>query len=111
MGRTSPSQKYAAISSRIAEGITILYPSDVQFYLNYCNKNKITPIPVTEDPNATPVRENVNRVRYTDIMDRLNKGRSIDAVDYQFLKRYCRRMGMELPVVESRMQFWLKKED
>lgn len=39
MGGTSPSQKYAAISSRIADGITRLYPSEVQFYLNYCNSD------------------------------------------------------------------------
>lgn len=100
---------YNAITARMAKGITGFYPSDVRFYLNYCNLNKITPIPVTEDPNATPVREDVNKERYTDIMDRLNSGRSIDAVDYQFLKRYCGRIGVSLPTVESRMQFWLKK--
>ena len=99
---------YDAITARMAKGITGFYPSDVQFYLNYCNKNRITPVPVTEDPNATPVLEDVKKARYTDIMGRLNSGRSIDAVEYQFLKRYCRRVGVELPVVESRMQFWLK---
>lgn len=108
MGRTSQSQKYAAISSRIAEGITSLYPSDVQFYLNYCNKNRITPVPVVEDSSATPVREDVATQRYTGIIDRLNTGRSVDAADYRFLKRYCKRTGAEMPKLESRMQFWLK---
>lgn len=110
MQKTTNQERYTAIVSRIERGETSLYPRDVQFYLNYCNQNKITPVSVTEDPSATPIRADVGAMRYSHIIDRLHSGRSVEATEYQFLKRYCKKMGLPLPLVESRMQFWLKKE-
>lgn len=102
-------QRYDAIADRIAGGITAFYPSDVRFYLDYCNRNRIVPTALTADPSASPVLSDIGRQRYSGIMERLEKGRSIEAAEYQFLKRYCRRAGLELPAVESRMQFWLRE--
>ena len=109
MATDKSQQRYNAIADRIACGITAFYPSDVRFYLDYCNRNKIAPTSLTEDTSASPVLSDIGRQRYSDIMERLNKGRSIEAAEYQFLKRYCKRMGLGLPSVESRMQFWLRE--
>lgn len=110
MHKTTNQERYAAIVARIEKGETALYPRDVQFYLNYCNKNNITPTGVTEDPSVSPVSADVGALRYDRIMGCLKGGRSIGAVDYQFLKRYCHKMGLPLPPMESLMQFWLKKD-
>lgn len=101
-------KKYRAITDRIGRGDTALRPEDARFYLSYCNRNGIAPAAVTEDAAAGPVSTDLRRRRYEDIMDRLCGGRSVDAVDYQFLKRYCQKERLPLPAVESRMQFWLK---
>lgn len=109
MTSTRHQERYAIIMSMIEAGKTALHPQDVQFYLNYCNQNKIVPVHVDSDPDALPVRQDMYRKRYTDIMGCLNKGRSIGATDYQFLRRYCGKTGEPLPPMESSMQFWLKK--
>lgn len=111
MRKTNDSEKYAAIVARIGSGGASLHPRDVQFYLNYCNRNQIAPVSVVEDFATPPISIDMGAMRYKHILDRLHSGRSIEATDYQFLKRYCRNMGIPLPPTKSKMQFWLKDKE
>lgn len=102
-------ERYLAIHDRLASGNSGLCPKDYHFYRRHCMRNGITPLPFTlrEDVSAVPHDDSGY---YRQIMERLSNGRYIDAPQYRYLRRYCRRKGMPMPSLQSDMRFWLKKE-
>lgn len=99
-------ERYNVIVSKISNGTVTLCRKDALFYLDYCNTHAVTPAIVHIDAAATPSRTDIDRNRYDVLIRRLDAGRSIESTDFRFLQRYCKRTGMEMPRLESKLMFW-----
>ena len=108
----SSAQRYDAIQNAIRGGGAICL-KDYGFYRRYCKRNGISPMDLHIDRDALPVTYEKPPIstedsaeRYSAIRTRLRSGRSIEATDYQFLKRYCTRTGAKMPPCTSKLLFW-----
>lgn len=99
-------ERYSIITRRISDGAVTLCRKDALFYLDYCNTHAVTPAIVHIDATATSSRADMDRNRYDALIRRLDAGRSIESTDFRFLQRYCKRTGVEMPRLESRLLFW-----
>lgn len=99
-------ERYNVIDSRISNGEVTLCRKDALFYLDYCDAHAVTPAIVHIDATAPSSRADMSRIRYDALIRRLDAGRSIESTDFRFLQRYCKRTGVEMPRLESRLLFW-----
>ena len=99
-------ERYNVIVSRISNGAVTLCRKDALFYLDYCNTHSVTPAIVHIDATAPSARADMDRNRYNVLIRRLDAGRGIESADFRFLQRYCKRTGVEMPRLASRLMFW-----
>jgi hypothetical protein len=101
--------RYEHIRNILASGSSELSSADYQFYKRYCRKNDIEPEKVSVGVSERSSKDEYQKERYEALMAGLNKGRSISATDYRFLKRYCKEHGIALPDMELHLYARLKK--
>lgn len=102
--------RYEEIHNILTSGSTGLSSADYQFYLRYCKKHGIAheKVSVVEKP-VRSAHYASQKERYDDVMRRLSMGRGIGAIDYRFLKRYCKGNGITMPAMEITITARLKQ--
>lgn len=101
--------RYEHICNILSSGSSELSSADYQFYKRYCRKNGIEPEKVSVGVSERSSKDEYQKERYEALMAGLNKGRSIPATDYRFLKRYCKEHGIALPDMELHLYARLKQ--
>ena len=99
--------RYRLVCRHIRSG-DALCPRDYSFYRSYCISHGIAPEKVRRDASVDPVdyghAEGLpfsEDSRYASIMARREHGEPVNASDYAFLCKYCRRHGMDIPVLHA----------
>lgn len=100
--------RYEHIRNILSSGSSELSSADYQFYKRYCRKNGIAPEKVSVGVSERSSKDEYQKERYEALMAGLNKGRSIPAADYRFLKRYCKANGITMPAMEITITARLK---
>ena len=101
--------RYEHIRNILSSGSSELSSADYQFYKRYCRKHGIVPEKVSVGLSGRSSKDEYHKERYDALMAGLNKGRSIPAADYRFLKRYCKEHGITLPDMELHLYARLKQ--
>lgn len=104
--------RYAVVSGMVERGEMLSFV-DYAFYRRYCQRNGLSfsgakvdktgslkRVDVPKVPKEKPDRADLQRERFRKIVRESAEGTAVPRKDYNFLRRYCVRNGIEMPEVK-----------